>query len=460
MAEDYLLFPLQAHILPHGTNKKPFGLFTIMSKPKTIREKGPLVAIDIGSSAIRAMAAEVNANGTLRILGVEEIQKTRALEKGIITNSTEIGGAIRQILTLLRNRINMRSDESIQYAFVSIGGHMLQSTMVQATRDLLSYNYIPAKKFESMETECKEKIENKYPTMSVLSLDPIYYILDDVPQTHYPTEHQKARRITVQYNAFVCRKEALERTQGSFDRAAAGIESCFARPETLLTALCNDEDMEQGVAILDLGCQTTTLSIYKGNSFRQTYVVPLGGYHITRDIQDQQISMQHAEMAKQRFGSALESCITKSQMLNIRKEKMPDEKVQLSTALLARIISARLEEIIAPIMQRLRAFQAGDTLGKLYITGGGAMLRDIIPFLQKYTALPIYYGSHADWLEEDTLDEFYQPNYAALVGTLLLGNEYRKNHIDEAQPEVPFVKGWIERVKGKTIDLFSPENQE
>ncbi len=457
MNEDYLLFPIQACIAAVG-QKKPFGFLTIM-KEKVVRDKGPLVAIDIGSSAIRAMAAEVNENGTLRILGVEEIQKTRALEKGVIVNSTEVGGGIRQILTLLRNRINMRSDENIQYAFVSVGGNMLQSTMVQASRDLLAHNYIPNKKFQDMETECREKIENKYPMLKVFSLEPILYILDDEAQTYYPTEFQKARKITVQYIAFVCQKEALERVQGSCDRAATGIESTFARPETHLWALCNDDDTEAGVAIIDLGYQTTTLSIYKENAFRQTYVVPLGGYHITRDIQDQQISMQHAEMAKQRFGSAMEEKITKTQMLNIRQEKNPDEKVQLSTALLARIIGARLEEILAPIMQRLRTFQASETLGKIYLTGGGAMLRDIIPFVQQYTSLPVLYGSHADWLDEETEDRFYQPNYSALIGTLILGNEYRKEHIEEEQPQVPFVRSWVDEMKRKTIDLFSGENQ-
>ncbi len=436
-----------------------YWLKTVMSeKQKTLQNKGPLVAVDTGGSAIRVMAATQNADGTLRILGVETLTKARALEKGIITNSTEVGGAIRQLLTLLRNRIGMPSDEILSSAFVTIGGYQMQSTKVVVKRDLLSKNAIPASLLKTMHDECQSKIASHYPTLAVVSAEPIRYLLDTGEQTEAPTPDQRTRYITIEYDVFVCQKEAVEKLTGSFERANAGIESTFARPQALLTAICNEDDMADGVAIIDFGHHTTTLSIYKGDQFRLTQVVPLGGYHVTRDIQDMQITQANAETVKHRFGTALESAIQQSQVLNMRSAKNPDEKVQLSTALLARIIQARLEEIVKPLLRKVRDFQAGETLSKIYVTGGGAMMRDILPFIQQYTTIPVEYGSHADWLEVDAADEYYQPQYAALIGTLVEGATYREEHKHEALPKVKFWDRLRDRFTDTTLEIFTENN--
>ncbi len=448
--EENLLFPPQV-MLPVKMRRKPFELLTFMrNRTKAPQGKGPLVAIDLGSGMIRAMAAEVNPDGTLHILGVEEVSKSRAMQKGIIENSSEVSASIRQILTLLRNRIGMRSDEIIQSAFVSVGGHKLQTVTVQASRDLLSYSYIPEKRYKEMEEECKTKLETRYPEIVVFGVEPILYILDDEAQTEKPTENQKAHKITIQYNAFICSKDCMDGITGSTDRAALAVEKHFSKSEVLATALCQERDLHEGVAIIDMGYQTTTLSIYKEGRCRMTYVVPRGGYHITRDIQDMQISMNDAEKAKIRFGSALESCVSQTRTLSIRSAKDPNERVQLSTPLLARIIEAQLRETFAPIMQRLSVFQSGATLAKIYLTGGGAMLRDIIPFMETLTTLPVEYGSHYDWLEESTDEVFDQPDYASLVGTLLLGDTYRKEHEDE-QPKKPKIPTFTETI----INIFT-----
>ncbi len=436
-----------------------FWLQTIMKeKQKTLQNKGPLVAVDAGSASIRVMAAEQNSDSTLHILGVETLSKARAIEKGIITNSTEVGGAIRHLLTLLRNRIGMPSDTTLSSAFVTLGGYKMQATKVVVKRDLLSRNAVPQSLLDTMLGECKSKIANHYPELVVISAEPIRYILDSGEQNEAPTIEQRTRYITIEYDVFVCQKEAVDKMIGSFERANVGIESSMARPQALLTALCNDDDMADGVAILDFGHQTTTLSIYKGEQFRMTQVVPLGGYHITRDIQDTQISFANAEAVKHRFGCALESSITQTQTLNIRSDKTPEGKVQLSTSLLARIIQARLEEIVKPLLRKVRDFQAGETLSKIYVTGGGAMLREILPFIQQYTTIPVEYGSHADWLEIEVEDEFYQPQYAALIGTLVEGATYREEHQHEALPKVKFWDRLKDKFTDTTLDLFTENN--
>ncbi len=433
-------------------------LLTLMRHSKKTQKKGPLVAVDIGSSEIRAMAAVPDAEGILSITGLETISKPRSMEKGIIVNSTEVGGAIRNILHLLRNRIGMRSDELIPSVFVSVGGKSLQSAIVEVSRDLLVPSQISEKRYEEMAVECKSKMEKAYPNIVVLHAEPIMYILDGEAQWDKPDDYQRVRRITIHYNVFICLRDCWDKVKGSLDRAGVVAESSFAKPDAHLAALCTEKELEEGVAIIDLGHQTTTLSIYKDGAFRRTVVNPLGGYHITRDIQDQQISFEMAEKAKTLYGRAIEANVTQNKNITARNEKNPTEKVQLSFSLLAHIIQARQEEILEPLMSRLNTFLETEMLGKLYITGGGAMLADIAELVQSMTPLPVEYGSHADWLALDTEEEYYKPCYSALIGTLVMGSEYRLTHKDEELPTNIFAST-REGVEKRILDLFTDDQQ-
>jgi cell division ATPase FtsA len=107
--------------------------------------------------------------------------------------------------------------------------------------------------------------------------------------------------------------------------------------------------------------------------------------------------------------------------------------------------------MLAPLMEALN--KETHPLKVLYVTGGGAMLQGVVEYIQSKTPLPTMFGSHAGWLSEDTPDEYCQPQYASLVGTLLLAAEYRKAH--------PMVKTYkknkpiIEEAKNMILDLFS-----
>ena len=102
----------------------------------------PLVAVDLGSNGVRAMAAQRVGDGLFRILGVEECnEKPRAVEAGIVRQSVDTGFAINKVLALLANRIDV---VEIPSAFCSVGGHSMGVVEVMAKRDQVRRREIPA----------------------------------------------------------------------------------------------------------------------------------------------------------------------------------------------------------------------------------------------------------------------------------------------------------------------------
>jgi cell division protein FtsA len=419
-----------------------------MAKKRQILQSVPLVAVDLGSHSVRAMAAEMTTGGLLRILGVETSNKFECVERGIVTNTSDAGFMINEVLKKLSNRVRV---EALPSAFVCVGGRTMQVVAVHSTRDQVRRKEIAQPLLDAMEVECKQKIEARNPDVAVLDLVPYFYKLDGVEQEHQPTENQRAALVEAHFIAFVGKKELEQKIVDSFNRSAKRLEHIYVRPDALMNAITTDEDMANGCAILDMGAQTTTLTVYKGNQYLYNKVVPLGGYDITRDIEQIGISLAYAEQLKCKYGYASADMVSTNHRFRLPAPTMPQGEVAVMATEIADIISARLEQMLTPLLDVLNA--EASRFRVLYVTGGAAMLQGLVEYIQAKTSIPVMYGSHASWLTTDTPDEMCMPTYSSLVGTLLLGADYRNKH-----PEVTTSgEGILDIIKEKTLTIFTDQ---
>lgn len=410
-----------------------------------------LVAVDMGSQSFRAMAAEVTPSGALRVLGVEESSQKCCVHRGVVENTSDAGYMLTSVIKLLGNRIRKQVGNA---AFVCAGGQSMKVVAVSSSRDLGCKREITSELLAKMEWECKEKIEKKNPDVAVLDLIPSHYQLDDQKQTHEPTSDQRAVFFTAHYNAFWGKKKLEDKVEKTFQRTALVKEKMYVRPEVLMNALATEEEMNNGCAVLDLGAQTSTLTIHKGGGYLYNQVVPLGGYDITEAVEQLGISLMQAERLKCIYG------VASSDMVKVNRTYIlttPEgEKISVSAVQLAEVISCKLAEILSPLMEALNKEAQGVEV--LYVTGGGAMLKGIVGCIQSMTSVKVMGGSHASWLTPDTPDEYCMPQYASLVGTLLLGAEYRKSH--------PLTNNYsgnrplFEKIKEGTLKLFTDSGEE
>lgn len=419
-----------------------------MAKKQKILQSVPLVAIDLGSHSVRAMAAEMTGQNTLRVLGVEYSNKFECVERGIVTNTSDAGFMINEVLKKLSNRIHV---DALPSAFVCVGGRTMQVVAVHSVRDQVRRKEIAQSLLDSMEAECKQKIEARNPDVAVLDLVPYFYKLDGVEQEHEPTSDQRAALVEAHFIAFVGKKELEQKIIDSFNRSAKRLEHMYVRPDALLNAIVTDEDMARGCAILDLGAQTTTLTVYKGNQYLYNKVVPLGGYDITRDIEQIGISLAYAEQLKCKYGFASADLLPTNHRFRMPAPTMPQGEVAVMASDIANIISARLEQILTPLLDTINA--EAERFHVLYVTGGGAMLQGIVEFIQAKTPIRVMYGSHATWLTTDTPDEMCMPMYSSLIGTLLLGGDYRAKHPNVENTN----EGFLDIIKEKTLNIFTDQ---
>lgn len=412
----------------------------------------PLVAVDMGSRSVRAMAVQRVGEDLFRILGVEECgERPKAIANGVIRQSYDAAYALNRALTLLANRIGVTE---IPTAFVCLGGKSMGVVEVKSHRDQVRKRVITAQLLEEMQTECKQKIEAHHPGVAVLSVIPSFFLLDG--ERVEDAEGRYATVVEGHYSAFYGRKVLETNVKDSFLQAKRNFEHAFVRPDVLLSVFATEDGrdlLDNGCAILDMGHQTTTLTIYKGNEYICNKVVAQGSGDITRFLEQQGVTAKMAETLKTRYGYASAGQVEKNLTLKIPAAPEIGGTFHLTSEELADTIEEKLSEILSPLLQELNTY--AERINTLYITGGGSMLCGVDDYIQKRTPVRVRYGNHSRLLTADTPEQYFAPNYTSLVGTVLLGQDYRDTHGDKMVQQ----HGFIDKITTMMVDIFSANEE-
>lgn len=408
----------------------------------------PIVAINVGSSGVRAIAADYDERHDIfHILGTEySTYRHPCVEKGIMVNTSDVGFMINETWKKLCNRIGRGE---LKNTFVCVGGYTLQSVHVEAHRQQRRSEIRP-KLLKEMQDECSAKIEaHSAEKAGVLSVIPERWEVDGDVYDASPV-NVIGKDITLYATAFVMRKEYSTKITDAFQRSAMTIRHHELVPDACITALTLDEEREKGCAVIDMGAQTTTLTVYKNNQFHLTKVIPQGGQNISHDLESLGITANNAETLKVKWGTLSIKQQDLNKGIRIPSAREGEEPLIVTRMNICSIIACRMNEIMMPLLSDIE--KIGD-ISIIYLTGGAAMLKGIVPFLSKKTSIPVKYATHAQYLANDTDDEFFKPLYGTLVGTLLLGQDYLNAHPNEKPKEPTF----LGKIKENLTIMFGGE---
>ena len=198
------------------------------------------------------------------------------------------------------------------------------------------------------------------------------------------------------------------------------INDIVPSPLAAAEALLSPQQKELGVAIVDIGAETTSLAVYEEKSLIHLAVLPIGSAHITSDIAIAlQTEIDIAENIKKRFGSYIFQNKSKKEKIEIEK----GEFFSFDSRKLVRAGKARVEEIFDLIAKELKKVGRQKSLpAGIILTGGGSNLVGIVGFVRQQLSLPVKKGIVKDFigLPED-------PSYSVLCGLAKAGIGQQEN---------------------------------
>jgi cell division protein FtsA len=366
-----------------------------------------ILAIDIGSTKICAILAEVQ-NGVVTIQG-HGISKSQGVKKGIINNIELASKSIKKAI----NDAKRIAGSNISSAIVSISNAYAKSITSTGIVNIPN-NEISIKEISRvMQTALyNANVPNEYDVIHVL---PYNFRVDDQDSIEDPFG-MNASRMEADVNIIMTQKSNLLNLQKAVRLAGIEIDGIVLSGYASAIATMDADEKELGVAVLDLGGQTSNLVVHVGNSIRYNSFLGVGSNHITNDLSMiLHTPLQVAENVKIRFGNLVESSDETIDLPIIGDE---DSSNTISMEMIHSVIFSRVEEALMILSKSLDNSNVKEQIGAgIILTGGMTKLKGIRELAQAiFTDIPVRVG-YPDNIN-GFFNELKDPTFSTVVGLL------------------------------------------
>lgn len=331
-----------------------------------------IVAIELGSSKITGIAGKKNLDGSIQVLACVKENSSSCIRKGVVYNIDKTA----QCLTNIINRLEKQLKTGITQVYVGVGGQSIRSIRNLIAKDLPNGMQVT----QDMVIELMDENRNmKYPDQQIIDAAAQEYKVDS--QFQLDPVGIQCNRIEGNFLNILQRKSFYANLNKCFETAGINIAELYLAPLALADSVLTEAERRSGCALVDLGADTTTVSVYSKNILRHLVVIPLGANNITKDIASLQMEESDAEKMKLRYASAF----TENNDIDNNMKYSIDQDRQVETRKFIEIVEGRLEEIIANVWCQVPEEFCDKLLGGIILTGGGSNLRDIEKAFQNYT---------------------------------------------------------------------------
>lgn len=332
-----------------------------------------IVAIELGSSKITGIAGRKNTDGSISILAIAQENGDTCIRNGVVRNIEKTVQALSNIVKKLEATLKTH----IAHVYVGFGGQSIMGVKNTNVRELSTESEVT----QDMINELMDANRSmQYPDKQILDAVTLEYKVDNQYQAEPPVG-VPCKRLEGNFLNILCRREFYRRLKKCFDQANISILDMYISPLALADSVLTDAEKRGGCALVDLGADTTTVSIFHRNILRKLSVIPLGSANITKDIASLQIEEGDAERMKLKYASAF----TDGNDIDTTKHYAIESDRFIEMSKFVEIVEARTREIIENVKSLIPDEYSEKLLGGIILTGGGCNMNNIERAFRLYT---------------------------------------------------------------------------
>lgn len=383
-----------------------------------------IVGLDIGTTKIAAIAGRKNEYGKLEIIGFGRAN-SNGVKHGQVLNIDE---TIKAIQMALDNCYASNPDLEINEVYVGIAGHHIKS--LQTRGDIVRQDTNE----EITQREIDQLVNDQYKTYipagdQIIDVIAQEFTVDNFQNIPNPIGYGGVK-VGANFHIITGDKNAIRNINRAVEKSGLKTKDLVLQPLASASAVMGQEDLEAGVAIVDIGGGTTDLAVFYEGILKHTAVIPFGGENITNDIKTGLgVLKTQAEQMKVQFGSALANEAKANAFITIPGLRgMPAKEISVKN--LANIIQARMSEIMDFVTYHLKQVGLDNRMlnGGIVLTGGGSQLKHLIQLTEYVTGLNARIGYPTEHLAAGHIEELAKPMYSTCLGLILKGyDDYEHN---------------------------------
>lgn len=370
------------------------------------RRSRPLVAIDIGTTKITALAAE-QENGEIIVTGFSS-HPSHGVKKGLIINMDSTVDAIRRVV----EDIEIMTDVEVGTVRIGIAGSHLQGFQSSGAIPLSTREVRKIDVHSVLEAARSIVIPTEREVIQIISQE---YRVDDQDDIIDPLGMAGVRlesRVYIITGAISAARNIVKCMNRSGLKVVDMVPHHIASAEAVLTG----DEKELGCAVFDIGGGTTDIAVFCRGSLRYCATLPIGGNQITSDIAiGLRTPLSQAEIIKKDFGHAVFPTHYPEHAITVPGIGTDDER-SISAGTLCRIIGARTEETLQLARRELIHCGMLEYLASgVVLTGGSAQLGGLAQMAEQILGLPVRIGVPQD---VSGITDIRYPQFATAVGLL------------------------------------------
>lgn len=345
-----------------------------------------ITGLDIGTTKICAIIAEVNDNEILDIIGIGTSPSV-GLRKGVVV---DIDDTVNSIESAIEKAERMAGIE-VDSVYVGIAGSHISSMNSQGVVAITGEDKEITQEDIDRVIEASQIVAIP-PEREILHVLPRGFVIDGCQKVKHP-RGMSGVRLKVETHIVTGSITSIENLVKSVNKLGIDVEDVVLEPLAASESVLSNSEKELGVVLVDIGGGTTDIAIFKEGSIWYTAVLPVGGDHITNDIAvGLRTPIKNAEKIKIKDGSALADEVSEKEKIDVLTTSGKETKT-VSRKLLCEIIEPRIDEIFSLVQQEIYESGYDGLIPAGLVVTGGASLMPLIPELaSKKLDLPVRRG--------------------------------------------------------------------
>ncbi|HQO15764.1 MAG TPA: cell division protein FtsA, partial [Methylotenera sp.] len=308
-------------------------------------DKNLIVGLDIGTSKIVVIVAELLPEGAVKVIGLGQ-HVSRGLKKGVVVNIESTMQSIQRAL----EEAELMADCKINNVFTGIAGSHIKS--------LNSHGMVKIKDAEVSQMDVDRVIETARAIalpadQQILHILTQEFIIDGQEDVREPLG-MSGMKLEVKVHIVTGAVAAAQNIVKCIKRCGIEVTDLILQPLASSLAVLTEDEKELGVCLVDIGGGTTDIAVFKQGAIRHTAVVPIAGDQMTNDIAVAfRTPTQSAEDIKIKHGCALRQLADPREVVEVPGVDGRDAR-QLSVQTLAEVLEPRVVELYELVLGELR----------------------------------------------------------------------------------------------------------
>ncbi|MBL1212930.1 MAG: cell division protein FtsA [Ignavibacteriae bacterium] len=373
-------------------------------------KKNIIAGLDLGTTKVCAVIAERNGD-ELNILGFG-VAPSEGLNRGLVANISKTAEAIKEAMEIASNRAGL----VIKNLNVGVAGEHIKS--------LRHRNYVTITNTDHEIT--KADLDRLNRDVRTIRIPSDMQILHVIPEEFYVDNQEgienpvgiSGTKLEAVNHVVLAALPAIQNIKRSVTKAGFNVRELTLQPIASSISVLDENEMDLGVALIDIGGGTTDVAVYHQKSIKHTKVIGVAGNRVTNDIRQYLgIITDEAEKLKKEYGYATEEAIIKDEDIYIKRVGARGD-VKIPLTLLTQIIGARMRELFTIIDKDLRTAGFKQKLkAGVVLTGGGSLLRGTTELAEEILGLPTRIGVPLE-LGSGLSNEIESPEFATVAGLI------------------------------------------